>query len=306
MRLPGTLILAVLAAAARAGDPPAPAADSIADAKKDLASIKSSAGQPDSGAALPALDMRDVNPGPVGAHLDTTPVISPEKDASLDPTRKKEGTGNWLVDAMDKKSDRSPSSKSKDRDDLLRGEQDLLKGDERLAARADRDTASLEESRDRPASKDEATGPAYNPLASFMGGWISPRDHDLLLPSSKTDGLSGAGAEKARSDLLPGLEIGQQGSAAETLLPPESAPFGESTGAANPYLAALDLGPGPQAKSIFSPEPAGFAPFGPAEISSGVSSFGAAPKASDSSRSFVPDFAQPPDDDKYFKQMKKF
>jgi predicted transcriptional regulator len=28
--------------------------------------------------------------------------------------------------------------------------------------------------------------------------------------------------------------------------------------------------------------------------------------AADASRSFIPDFAQPTDDDKYFKQMKRF
>jgi hypothetical protein len=298
MRASGALLIAMLAAAAWAGDPPAPAGDSIADAKKDLATIKVNVGQQDSGAALPTLDMKDVSPGPAGGRLEVPEARTPDKETSLDPAKKKEGTGNWLVDAMDKKSDRSAGSKARDKDDLLKGDADPLRGD--------KDASTLEETRDKAGPREEAQ-PVYNPLDSFMGGWVSARDHDLLLPSSRGDGLPLAGLERAHADTLPGLDLGQGGAPGEGLFAaPEGAAPGDSRAGSNPYFAALDLSSAPQAKAFFSPEGPGSNPFGLPDLSSGVSSMGAAAKPADSEHSYVPDFALPPDDDKYFKQMKRF
>ncbi len=297
MRGSAALLFAMLAAAARAGDPPPPAADSIADAKKDLAAIKA-VGQQETGSALPTLDMKDVSPGPGGIRPEASALMTPDKESLIDPSKKKEGTGNWLVDAMDKKSDRSPGSKSRDKDDLLKVELDPLRGD--------KDAASLEDTRDKAGPKEPAE-PVYNPLDSFMGGWVSARDHDLLLPSSKGDGLPAAGLERAHGDLLPGLDVGPGGSAGEGLFSaPEGAAPGDSRAGSNPYLAVLDLAPAPQVKAFLSPEGSGSNPFGLPDLSSGVSSVGAAAKPADNERSFVPEFALPPDDDKYFKQMKRF
>src|ERR1700679_1944171 len=110
MRAALALLFAFTAALARAGAPPAPAADSIADARKDLASIKAPQGQGDTAVAVPLMDMKDLGPGPGGPRLEVPTLESQEKDASLDPTKKKVGTGNWLVDAMEKKSDGSSAS----------------------------------------------------------------------------------------------------------------------------------------------------------------------------------------------------
>jgi hypothetical protein len=238
-----------------------------------------------------------VSPGPCGARPEAPALMTPDKEAALDPSKKKEGTGNWLVDAMDKKSDRSPGSKSRDKDDLLKGDLDPLRGD--------KDAASLEDSRDKAGPKEQAE-PVYNPLDSFMSGWVSARDHDLLLPSAKGDGLPSPGLERTHGDLLPGLDIGPGGAAEGLFAAPEGAASGDSRAGSNPYLAALDLAPAPQVKAFLSPEGLGSNPFGLPDLSSGVSSMGAAAKPADNERSFVPDFAQPPDDDKYFKQMKRF
>jgi len=306
MRVSGTLLIAVIGAAALGGDPPAPASDSIADAKKDLAGVKASAGQTESGAPLPTLDMKDVSPGPLGARAEAPVLMTPEKDSSLDPAKKKEGTGNWLVDAMDKKSDRSQGSRARDKEDGLRGDQDLLRGDDRLGARGDKDSASQDDARDKAGPREPGES-VYNPLDSFMGRWVSARDHDLLLPGSKSDGLAAAGLDRAHADMLPGLDLGQPGSFGESLpSPADAAAFSDPREGANPYLAVLGLAPAPQAKSFLSPELTGTSPFGLPEISSGVSTMGATARPADSSRTFVPDFAQPSEDDKYFKQMKRF
>ena len=138
MRARAALLLLFLLAAplARAGDPPP--ADPIASAKKDFATIKSPSGPSDTGSsALPTLDMKDLGPSP-GTRPDApVPLVDP--DASLDPSKKKakQGTGNWLVDAMDKKDDRQRGSRG--RDDLQKGDRDLLAGDDESSDKGERD-----------------------------------------------------------------------------------------------------------------------------------------------------------------------
>ena len=140
------------------GDPPAP--DSIATAKKDFATIRSLASPTDAASVLPSMDMKDLGPSP-GAHIDAPPALQ-DPDALLDPTRKKEkeGTGNWLVDAMDKKSDRaSPTGK----DSALRSDQELLRGGDRTADRGDRESQASSDARDK-AGEREIADAVVNPL----------------------------------------------------------------------------------------------------------------------------------------------
>jgi hypothetical protein len=305
MRVSGTLLLAVLTAAVCAGDPPAPASDSIADAKKDLSEIKSQAVQGDTGASLPVLDLKDVTPGPGSVQMERVLTVPADKENTLDPSKKKSGTGNWLVDAMDKKTDRSEASRAKEKDDILKGDPDLLPGAEKSGLPGERDLEPLDDKGEKAAAKEPAEA-VYNPLDSFMSGWISARDHDLLL-GSKRDALTGAGAEGARADLLPGLEAVQPAPGADgPLSQVDTAAFSEARQAANPYLDLVDLTPPAQAKSFSSPEFPDLFQGGLPEISSGASTISPDSKPADVSRSFVPDFAQPLDDDKYFKQMKRF
>jgi hypothetical protein len=289
MRLSVTLLLVAAAAAARGAD--APAADSIAQARKDIATIKAPAPQQDPAAVQPPPDTRDLGPVQEAPRQDTRSLLDP--DLSLDPAKKKQGTGNWLVDAMDKNSDHSQSPKG--RDDLLR---DGESPDSRIEA-------ALQDGREKPASK-EATGPAYNPLDAFMGGWISARDHELLLPAGKGDGLAAGDPGKGRADMLPGLDLAQA-QAAEIALPAPDAAGPVDGKASNPYLSVMDsLAPASTLKIFVAPDVSGFVPAAPVGGQRGAAPAGVELGPLDIGHSFLPDFAQPSDDDTYFKQMKRF
>jgi len=301
MRASGVILLGIFAAAARAGDPP-PADDSIAAAKKDLAAIKAPAGPQDPSAALPALQMKDFGPMPGAAAPGLPTLTDQEKEDALDPSKKKRSTGNWLVDAMDKKADeqRDPKARDRDKEELLKADQDLLKGDEK-------DAQIAEAAREKANSKEVANS-VYNPLDSFMNGWISAKDHDLLLPSSKGEGLPGAEGTKGRADLLPGLDLGASSAAVESLISPSDVEglADSAKSGPNPYLALLEFQAAPQVRFFSAPEGLGAGMAGPLDVSRGMSTSGVDRAPTDASRSFIPDFAQPADDDKYFKQMKKF
>jgi hypothetical protein len=297
MRAKGALFFVLAAAAARAGDPPAP--DSIATAKKDFATIKSLGSPADAGSLLPSMDMKDLGPSP-GAHIDAPPAL-PDPDALLDPTKKKEkeGTGNWLVDAMDKKSDRSsPTGK----DSSLKSDPDLLRSGDRTLERGDREAQASPDARDK-AGESEMAESVVNPLDSFMAGWISTRDHDLLLPTVKSDGAVAGGAGRTHAEGLDDLDLGQ-GTPSDGPIPsPEVAGWSEAKPDSNPFITALELDSAPQGRIFSTPDTSGFAP---TALQNGPAAMGVDPAALDSGRTFIPDFAQPSDDDKYFKQMKKF
>jgi hypothetical protein len=88
---------------------------------------------------------------------------------------------------------------------------------------------------------------------------------------------------------------------------PAGAPGGpESKAGPNPYLAVLDLPPPPVAGGFAVPVPPAFLPADLAEGPRIPAVAGADPRPDDPVRTFIPDFAQPSDDDKYFKQLKKF
>ena len=209
MRAAAALLFAFTAVIARAGDPPAPAADSIADAKKDLAEIKVPQAQLDTAATVPLVDMKDLGPGPGGPRLEMPTLLSQEKDASLDPTKKKLGTGNWLVDAMEKKSDGSAASRAKEKDEILKGDPELLRPDEKLALQAERDLLPANGSTDKQAPKEAAVA-VYNPLDSFMNSWVSARDHDLLVPTSKGRGRPPSTAAGRMRIFCPGWTRGSR------------------------------------------------------------------------------------------------
>jgi hypothetical protein len=299
MRVPGTLLLVLLAATARAGDAPAQAADPIASAKKDIAEIKAPLAQPDAG-TLPTLDMKDLGPVPGAAQPDASLLLNPEKDPSLDPTKKRTGTGNWLVDAMEKNTS-TQASRSKEKDDVLKGDPDLIRADEK-GVRLEKDPLAIDDARDRDPPKGKEA--VYNPLDAFMSGWVSARDHDLLLPSSKGEGITGA--ESDRRDLLPGLEVGPSQASPDFTLPQvEAGGPGDPRGGANPYVAIMDSLPAP-ARSFTLPETSLFAPAEFQDAPRAMATPGVDPGPADAPRSFIPDFAQPGDDDKYFKELKKF
>lgn len=304
MRAAGLVLLLAAAAPLAAGDPPP---DSISAAKKDLAAIKSPVAPPDGAANLPGLDLREIS-GPLPAdHLDPARLLPPDADLGPDGLKKrKEGTGNWLVDAMDKdrKDDHAGKGRGGDKDDLLKSDLDLLKADDRAGTHPEKEFQALDQTREK-AEAEEPKAPAYNPLDSFMSSWISAKDHDLLVPPAKPDGLVGD-AGKGRPDSLQSLELGP-GNAPDSLLPPlDTSALGEGKPGANPYVADLEAAAPVAAHVLPAPEALGFAPADLTDIPAGISSSGIDARPLDPPRSAVPDFAQPSDDDKYFRQMKKF
>jgi hypothetical protein len=302
MRALGAILFVSAAAAACAGDPPAPPADSISAAKKDFSAIKASGLPTDAAPMVPSLEMKEIGPIP-GGGIQPTPL--PVNDPlTLDPAKKRTGTGNWLLDAMDANSEASRGSPTGD--DLARGGADLIRNDERLGGHIDRSVPSSRDSREKAEAK-EIESRAFNPLDSFMAGWISSRDHDLLLSSAKPESLAPGEVPKARFDVLPGLEVAPPAGGMDGSLPsPEAASWADAKATVNPYLAIEESAVPAPMKVFMAPEFPSFAPDTDPYVVRGPSLSGVDPGSVDSPRSFIPDFAQPAEDDKYFKQLKRF
>ncbi|HZZ20724.1 MAG TPA: hypothetical protein VFE25_15215 [Opitutaceae bacterium] len=304
MRLAGPLLFVAAMAAARAAEPAAAPQDSISAAKSDLATIKAPQAQSDLSQALPGLDMKDVGSVP-GATLPTlSSLLNP--DDQLGPNglkKKKEGTGNWLIDAMDKTD--PERAKSKDKGDLLKTDSDAVRGDEHASNRTENEFVLMDQSREKTHESEPAKAPVFNPLDSFMAGWISAKDQEVLLPVSKGE-IAGTDAPKAKVDSLQNLDLGPSGPASDTLSPGlDGLPPPDLKAGPNPYLAEIDTVQVAQVKGFTAPElPAIGAE--PMEVLRGPSAPEIDARPADVSHAFVPDFAQPDGDDKYFKQMKRF
>src|SRR5580698_9713419 len=161
MRTAAAVILALAVASARAGDAPAADADSIAAAKRDFDSIKASTASPVAGTSLPTIDMKEIGPTPGAPALEAPTPLPTDKDLSLDPTKKKSGTGNWLVDAMEKNKDGTTKS-GKAGDDLLKDDADLAADTDKEDGRGGKEAQANAEARDGSGPKD--TSHVYNPL----------------------------------------------------------------------------------------------------------------------------------------------
>jgi hypothetical protein len=285
MRALGSLFLVLAAAALRAGDSPAPPADAIAQAKKDFASIKQPAASADQGLGLRAADAKDDG------------AARPDGAALPAPAARKEGTGNWLVDAMEQKPGHPQASQG---DGLIEGDIDLLREADTPAAGSTQATKGGEGA----ASKGLAAT-VFNPLDAFMEGWISAHDRDLLLPARRGDSLMGGEQGGARAKAFSGIDLGQRGALADGGLPYPGAQADSRT-LANPYVGDLDAASLAPARPLSAPDTAGFSPLVFPDLSRGMSAPGADPRFLDPSGALLPDFTQPQDDDKYFRQMKRF
>jgi len=291
MRALGILLLGFGAACAKAGDPPAAPVDPIAAAKRDFASIKSPSSAVEPGAGTSGVAGKADGAAADAAAADAAPVASSPGLSMAGPPGRREGTGNWLVDAMEQKPDRPRALGGMD--DLAPGDLDLLKA----ADRPDRHEAGASQSGEK-APPGAMAGPVYNPLDAFMRGWVSPRDRELLLPARADNPLGGAPGA-ARSQLFSGLDLGQPGA-------PAGAAQGDPRTSGNPYVADLYLGPVSPAKAPSLPDVPAFAPLELPDLSRGMSALGAGISPLGTARPAIPDFAQPADDDKYFKQLKRF
>jgi hypothetical protein len=136
-----------------------------------------------------------------------------------------------------------------------------------------------------------------------MAGWISARDRELLLPA-KGEGAGGADPARAHPGSFQEGGSAQGDFSMEGLLSlGELDAVSEAKAEPNPYLSAMDLAPAPSPRMFSGPEASELgAPGGRAA----PTWFGSEAGSLEAPRSFIPDFAHPSDDDKYFKQMKKF
>jgi hypothetical protein len=294
MRNRGYILALAIAAAARAADPAPGDADSLSAAKKDLAAIKANTVQPDAVIALPSLDARDLGPVP-GAPQMPAPEPLP-KETAPDGTKKREGTGNWLVDAMDRSAQQAKAAKQGDRSRASPLDDMVPRADERqLGDKSDRDGLL-------PDEKEGMQESVVNPLDSFMGGWVSTRDRDLLL-NAKGEVRAGE-ASRPQSEVLPGVEALAAAPSDDVLAAP-GGPLPGDTHGSNPYLEALESAP--VAVHAFTlPEIAPQELYSPAAATEPESGSPQATRSLEDTKTFIPDFAQPSDDDKYFKQLKRF
>ena len=176
--------------------------------------------------------------------------------------------------------------------------------DSRGAASAERNDASS------LRAGDERSVPGVsNPLTQFLGDWMTPQDFALLRPSLEKASLGGSVRSGDAGFSLPGAtdfavdsslkrEIPGGFTAATSL--PSREPARE-----NPFLATLNptafssparVAPPPAPPSI-GPFPGAGTPVGPTPGSTAVT----AP-----ARPSVPEFPKPLQDEKYFKQLKRF
>ena len=289
MRAKATAVLLLAAAALRAADTPPPKDDSLADAKKAFDSLKAPAVQ--ESPALPALDMKDIGPQPGRPQAAPEPPLPVE--ALPDPSKKRKTTGNWLVDAMDAGAAEQRRGRETGGDVRRAAEPDGARDlkDGELGSRAaygDRDLAP-------PAAHDKGV----NPLDAFIGSWLSARDHDLLLATARAPAAARGGDE-----LLPGLEPVLPADAAAAPSPAAFVPVHDLSAEPNPYVAAMEALQAP-AHGFTLPEVPGFSP---ASLGDGPLAPPASAQArpADAARGVIPEFALPSDDDKYFKQLKRF
>ena len=213
-----------------------------------------------------------------------------------------QNSGNWLVDAMRKETDR----KSAGRDDRKR-----LRDDERDPAQAwtqpgkgrDRDTFLQTAAQGAPEERDptKLTTTVDNPLMPFMTDWISKRDQALLLPKSASlpgfDGNASFLPSGPAGETSPGLIQGDFG------IRPDQAVAPVRNAENNPFLEHLPpaLGPGRESTSVALPNPAPI----PAERS--LQFLPPPGEPNESRRPPVPiDLSKPAQDTKYFPQLKRF
>ena len=288
MRPAWTISLLLGAAVALADDkptPPAektapPAEEGIAVAKREFDAVKSQRGAREStkleltGLAAPEIQVG----GPAPQALPSA------SEASLAAKKK---SANWLVDAMAEADKRKSISDARDK-----------KPDDRVT---DKDADAFSTARQEPREANKSIEHAGNPLDRYMASWMSPHDFSLLRPvlaGDTTNFLSGrnettlAGLDAGLGDTTHADSLGLlPGGGPTTGIP---APPRE-----NPFLQ--NLAPSPQTSLRLLPSA-----MDPTNATNSTSSLLAPAVQPPPSRPLTPDFVKPRNDEKYYKQMKRF
>ena len=312
------LAAALVGAAARAAESPAAATPSepnatsdrapgasIDAAKREYDAIKASRdpSQPQRG-ALPKLTMPELHTGaPEAKPWSPAKTEKPETDARR--------SGNWLVEAMEKDARQrkergrgEPTRSKDDRSPRSERDEDLPDAANGVAPSRSREGDEDEVERSGFETKDATAVP--NPLSRFLGEWMTPRDYALLKPGLEeslgarmpgeraTDGV-----DFATPSSVAGIN-GLFGAAAANV--PGSAP---QTARENPYLQAMET---PASFPAMPPPPVPHVT-STAPITAAPAPIIAAPPnlpPSVSTKSKIPEFAKPAQDEKYFKPLKRF
>ena len=278
------------------------APDAIAEARKEFETIKSvreAALLPES--RMPKLGVPELS-------LPTTPSAVSGPKPKQNPRDPK--SSNWLVDAMAKETNtsagRTPESRSKERkarsnsknhDDGSRGE-----GARGFEARESAAAGSEREQRDE-REEDVTAAVVVNPLNAFLGEWMTPQDYALLKPGltpKEGSGVAGnvAGLPGSLGVTLPGngLKDLSFGGPVASSNPPPTSPR------ENPYLQSLK--PDAAVTSTLNrsrPTETSMVPNAPRQAPMVAPTPPVTPPPSK-----IPEFAKPPTDDRYFKQLKRF
>lgn len=275
--------------------------NAIAGAKKDFESIKSSrdaALQPKG--EMPRVSMPDwqgASPPSPGAGVQPKTTVRETKSA------------NWLVDAMEKQSGsssvRGQRDPEREREQVRDRDRDsgwLVRG-HALETRNASDERRLPESRDEKDPKD--TIGAVNPLARYLGDWMTPQDYALLKPGLADSLLSGAFAKGPAAlpavgsvGSLVSLPANDLTSASLAQVKPVFAP---PVARENPYLQSLERQE--SSGQIFTPQPK-LPAVAPAPAT--PSPLFVPPPPVTPPQSKIPEFAKPATDEKYFKPLKRF
>lgn len=278
------------APASPAAEPPA---DAIAIARREFDAVKSSrnSGVQPKG-EIPRLTVPELRQPPAtGTPWTPTKAAVPEKKSA-----------NWLVDAMEKSADarrdreRTGSDRERERGrgrELPGPEKDRGGDDEKEPRRASDSVAERERKTENAVA---------NPLAGYLGVWMTPQDYALLKPGidqafGNAAGTAGPGVsplpDAAAAFALPG----SAGIGGSNIPAAHSAP---AVPRENPYLAMLSP-PVPAAASAATiasaPPPLSVAP---------SRAMPPPPAPAPAVKSAIPDFAKPAADEKYFKQLKRF
>ena len=292
--------IAVLAGVAEAtsAEKTAPTAaageDAITGAKRDLEAIKALRGPAaDAGRSdVPMLAAPEMVTAPNGP----TALRGPGGNLPKGTKGPAGSPGNWLVDAMAKKSERTATGRAPDTGDERRDETEV----DRLTAGGGR--SARESERDPGRRDDKGAMPAViNPLSTFMAGWMSPQDYQLLRSGwagGAAKGTTPEGAVRAWSEGAVAMPTPDRGFTS-TASPAQ----GGASSRENPFLAALGPAvPGPTVAPSAAPT---WTPPAPVVAKPALDPLPPPPVPSPAA-STVPSFVKPLDDAKYFKPLKKF
>ena len=261
------------------------AADAIAGAKKDFEAIKSAR----DAALLPKGGLPRVSLPELPASAPSAGTGMKAKIAPPDPK-----PGNWLVDAMEKQSS---ARNSREKDPRSRERRSRLRFCE--ATEGADEQASTHRTGDREPGD---TSLVVNPLMSFLGDWMTPQDYALLKPGLTQSFDPAFDARNPAALGTPGIAatLGGVDEFAFGRLPSTPTASVPSALPENPYLQSL--------QPDFLPAPAGSVsePVSVSSIPAATSRSAMSPPPQPIPPTRIPEFARPPADDKYFKQLKRF